>query len=72
MSPWSFGIYMDGYIRELKASVGTLGINLIVKGVGHSSAAGQFADDRIFSDDERMRQRFVGESDRVCKKKRES
>ncbi len=42
MSPRLFNIYMDGFMREVRARVGDLGSWLIVRGVEQLFAAGWF------------------------------
>ncbi len=40
MSPWLFGIYMDGCIREMKVGVWDLGARLNVRGVEEAPRTG--------------------------------
>ena len=32
MSPWLFNLYMDGVIREMKAKIGDIGVEMCVNG----------------------------------------
>ncbi len=67
MPPWLFIVYMNGCIREVKVRVGGLGARLHVRGVEQTLVVGLYADDTVLlAESERMRQRIVGEFDRVC------
>ncbi len=47
MSLWLFDIFMDGYIREMRAKVGRIGARLKLNGAYWSLVACLFADDTM-------------------------
>ncbi len=64
-------MYIDSYMREMKARVVELGPRLKVRGTEESLVAGLFADDTVLlAENEGTLQRIVGEFDKVCKRRK--
>ncbi len=71
MSPWSFYIFMDGCMREMKAKVGEVGARLILNGVDWAVAACLFADDTVLlAESEREFQKVVDQFHSVCSRRK--
>ncbi len=47
MSPWLFNLYMDGVVREMKAKVGEVGVEMCVNGAKWVLNTILFADDTV-------------------------
>ncbi len=47
MSPWSFNIFMDRYMKEMKCRVGNTGTKLKLNGEVWSVVTCLFADDTV-------------------------
>ena len=71
MSPWLFNIYMDGVLREMKANVGGVGVEMCVNGGNWVLNTILFADDTaLIAENERDLQKLVNMFDSVCKRRR--
>ena len=72
MSPWLFNMYIDGVMREMTATVGEVGVEMVGEN-GEEWKLNQllFADDTaLVAESEEALQRLVGEFDRVCSRRK--
>ena len=67
MSLWLFNIFMDGFMREMKARVGKVSARLKLNGETWEVVTSLFADDTVLlAEDERQLQRVFDEFHKVC------
>ena len=71
MSPWLFNLYMDGVVREMKAKVDGVGVEMCVNGDKWVLNTILFADDSVLiAENEKDLQKLVNVFDRVCKRRK--
>ncbi len=71
MSPWLFNLYMDGVIREMKAKVGDVGVEMCVNGGKWVLNTILFADDTVLiAEYESDLQKVINVFDSVFKRRK--
>ncbi len=71
MSPWLFNIFMDGVIREMKAKIVNLGIEMSIDNAKWKISNMLFADDTVLlAESERDLKKLVNEFSNVCERRK--
>jgi len=67
MSPWLFNLFMDGVVREMKAKVGNVGVEMSIDKSKWKLNTILFADDTVLlAESEKDLQKLVNEFSTVC------
>ncbi len=67
MSPWLFNIFMDGVIREIKAKIVNIGIEMRIDNAKWKISTKLFADDTVLlAESEKNLQKLINEISNVC------